>query len=437
MASERYPPGPTKRLSGESTSASRRDSTSLLLQMAREYGDVVAFKLGRQDVVLLNHPDYVKDVLVTRHKQFIKGAPLQRAKRLLGEGLLTSEGDYHLQQRRLAQPAFHRARIAAFAQAISEHAARTGSRWRDGATVDMADEMMRLTLGVVSKTLFDADLEAEADELAQAFAEALEYYNLVMWTPEATERFARVRHQLDTLVYRLVDERQQSGWDRGDLLSMLLAGDNMTNEQLRDELMTIFVAGHETVANALTWTWYLLSQHPEAEAQMHGELRAVLGGRQPDYNDLGRLTYTRQVFSESMRLYPPGWVIGRTALSDYEVGGYIVPAGTVVLVSQYVMHRDPRYYPDPERFDPGRWTEEAVSSRPKYAYFPFGGGIRQCIGESMAWMEGVLVMATLAQDWRSRLLDGHPVETRPLVTLRPRHGMKMTLKRRAEPCLAG
>ncbi len=407
------------------------------MQMAREYGDVVAFKLGRQDVVLLNHPDYVKDVLVTRHKQFIKGAPLQRAKRLLGEGLLTSEGDYHLQQRRLAQPAFHRARIAAFAQAISEHAARTGSRWRDGATVDMADEMMRLTLGVVSKTLFDADLEAEADELAQAFAEALEYYNLVMWTPEATERFARVRHQLDTLVYRLVDERQQSGWDRGDLLSMLLAGDNMTNEQLRDELMTIFVAGHETVANALTWTWYLLSQHPEADAQMHGELRAVLGGRQPDYDDLGRLTYTRQVFSESMRLYPPGWVIGRTSLSDYEVGGYIVPAGTVVLVSQYVMHRDPRYYPDPERFDPGRWTEEAVSSRPKYAYFPFGGGIRQCIGESMAWMEGVLVMATLAQDWRSRLLDGHPVETRPLVTLRPRHGMKMTLKRRAEPCLAG
>jgi len=437
MASERYPPGPTKRLAGESTSASRRDSTSLLMQMAREYGDVVAFKLGRQDVVLFNHPDYVKDVLVTRHKQFIKGAPLQRAKRLLGEGLLTSEGDYHLQQRRLAQPAFHRARIAAFAQAISEHAARTGSRWRDGATVDMADEMMRLTLGVVSKTLFDADLEAEADELAQAFAEALEYYNLVMWTPEATERFARVRHQLDTLVYRLVDERQQSGWDRGDLLSMLLAGDNMTNEQLRDELMTIFVAGHETVANALTWTWYLLSQHPEAEAQMHGELRAVIGGRQPDYDDLGRLTYTRQVFSESMRLYPPGWVIGRTALSDYEVGGYIVPAGTVVLVSQYVMHRDPRYYPDPERFDPGRWTEEAVSSRPKYAYFPFGGGIRQCIGESMAWMEGVLVMATLAQDWRSRLLDGHPVETRPLVTLRPRHGMKMTLKRRAEPCLAG
>ena len=407
------------------------------MQMAREYGDVVAFKLGRQDVVLLNHPDYVKDVLVTRHKQFIKGAPLQRAKRLLGEGLLTSEGDYHLQQRRLAQPAFHRARIAAFAQAISEHAARTGSRWRDGATVDMADEMMRLTLGVVSKTLFDADLEAEADELAQAFAEALEYYNLVIWTPEATERFARVRHQLDTLVYRLVDERQQSGWDRGDLLSILLAGDNMTNEQLRDELMTIFVAGHETVANALTWTWYLLSQHPEAEAQMHGELRAVIGGRQPDYDDLGRLTYTRQVFSESMRLYPPGWVIGRTSLSDYEVGGYIVPAGTVVLVSQYVMHRDPRYYPDPERFDPGRWTEEAVSSRPKYAYFPFGGGIRQCIGESMAWMEGVLVMATLAQDWRSRLLDGHPVETRPLVTLRPRHGMKMTLKRRAEPCLAG
>ncbi len=404
------------------------------MQVAREYGDIVAFKLGRQDVVLLNHPDYVKDVLVTRHRQFHKGGPLQRAKRLLGEGLLTSEGDQHLQRRRLAQPAFHRARIAAYARAISDHGARTGARWQHGATVDMAGEMMRLTLGVVSKTLFDADMEAEADELAQAFAEALEYYNLVTWTPEATERFARVRHRLDTLVYRLVDERQQSGSDRGDLLSMLLAEHHMTNEQLRDELMTIFVAGHETVANALTWTWYLLSQHPEAETRMHAELHEALWGRQPDYNDLVHLPYTRQVFAESMRLYPPGWVIGRTALSDYEVGGYVVPAGTVVLISQYVMHRDPRFYPDPERFDPDRWTPEAVASRPKYAYFPFGGGVRQCIGESMAWMEGVLLIATLAQDWTPRLLDGHPVGTRPLVTLRPRHGMKMTLQKRTGPC---
>ncbi len=402
------------------------------MQMAREYGDIVAFKLGRQDVVLLNHPDYVQDVLVTRHKQFLKGGPLQRAKRLLGEGLLTSEGNYHRQQRRLAQPAFHRARIAGYAHAIAEHAARTGMRWQEKTQVDMAGEMMRLTLGVVSKTLFDADVETEADELAQAFAEALEYYNLVMWTPEATERFARVRHRLDTLVYRLVDERTQSGEDRGDLLSMLLAGQVMTNEQVRDELMTFFVAGHETVANALTWTWYLLSEHPEAEARMHAELRAVLGGRLPSFDDLERLTYTRQVFAESMRLYPPGWVIGRTVVSEYEVGGYLVPAGTVVLVSQYVMHRDPRYYPDPERFDPDRWTPEAMSSRPKYAYFPFGGGVRQCIGESMAWMEGVLVMATLAQDWRPRLVPGHLVEPRPLVTLRPRFGMQMTLEIRAQ-----
>ncbi|MDQ3327681.1 MAG: cytochrome P450 [Chloroflexota bacterium] len=429
---ERFPPGPAKRIAGESSNTSRQDSASLLMQMAREYGDIVAFKLGRQDVVLLNHPDYVQDVLVTRHKQFLKGGPLQRAKRLLGEGLLTSEGNYHRQQRRLAQPAFHRARIAGYAHAIAEHAARTGMRWQEKTQVDMAGEMMRLTLGVVSKTLFDADVETEADELAQAFAEALEYYNLVMWTPEATERFARVRHRLDTLVYRLVDERTQSGEDRSDLLSMLLAGQGMTNEQVRDELMTIFVAGHETVANALTWTWYLLSEHPEAEARMHAELRAVLGGRLPSYDDLEHLTYTRQVFAESMRLYPPGWVIGRTAVSEYEVGGYLVPAGTVVLVSQYVMHRDPRYYPDPERFAPDRWTPEAMSSRPKYAYFPFGGGVRQCIGERMAWMEGVLVMATMAQDWRPRLVPGHPVEPRPLVTLRPRFGMQMTLEIRAQ-----
>jgi cytochrome P450 len=300
----------------------------------------------------------------------------------------------------------------------------------------MAGEMMRLTLGVVSKMLFDADVEAEADELAQAFAEALEYYNLVMWTPEATERFARVRHRLDTLEYRLVDERQQSGGDRGDLLSILLAERHMTSEQLRDELMTIFVAGHETVANALTWTWYLLSQHPEVEVRMHTEIQEALEGKQPDFNDLVHLPYTRQVFAESMRLYPPGWVIGRTALSDYEVGGYVVPAGTVVLISQYVMHRDPRYYPDPERFDPDRWTPEAIASRPKYAYFPFGGGVRQCIGESMAWMEGVLLIATLAQDWTPRPVDGHPIAIRPLVTLRPRHGMKMTLQKRSPPCRA-
>lgn len=430
MALERFPPGPSRRLAGEGAGPSRRDSAGLLMEMAREYGDVVAFKLGRQDVVLLNHPDYVKDVLVTRHKQFLKGGPMQRAKRLLGEGLLTSEGDHHLRQRRLAQPAFHRSRLASYADATVAHASRMGTQWRDGDCVEMTGEMMRLTLGLVGQTLFGADVESEADELANAFAEALEYYSVLAWTPEAIRRFARVRDRLDDLVYRLIDERRRDNRDRGDLLSMLLTGETMTAEQLRDELMTIFVAGHETVAGALTWAWYLLSQHPDAEAELHAEIDTVLHGRQPSYDDLEQLAYTRRVLSESMRLYPPGWVIGRTALTEYEVGGYVIPAGTVVLVSQYVMHRDARYYPDPDRFDPGRWTPTAMATRPKHAYFPFGSGIRQCIGEGMAWMEGILVLATLAQQWRPCLVDGHPVEPRPLVTLRPRYGLKMTLEKR-------
>lgn len=376
----------------------------------------------------------------------MKGEGLQRAKRLLGEGLLTSEGEFHLRQRRLAQPAFHRQRIAGYAATMVEYAARTRDEWRAGETRDIAREMMRLTLAIAGKTLFDADVESEADEIGEALTTTFALFNRVslpfaQWLDRlplpATKRFQKARQRLDSTIYRIINERRAAAVDRGDLLSMLIAarddegdGTGMTDEQLRDEAMTIFLAGHETTANALTWTWYLLSQHPEVAARFHAEIDEALKGRLPSAEDFPRLRYTEMVLAESMRLYPPAWLIGRRALSDYQINGYRIPARSILLLSQYVTHHDARFFPDPFRFDPERWTPEARESRPKFSYFPFGGGPRLCIGEHFAWMEGVLVLATIAQRFRMRLAPGHPVEMQPLVTLRPKHGMKLILEAR-------
>jgi cytochrome P450 len=424
-----------------------RDPLGFLRGLARDYGDVARFGNGAQEFFLLSHPDYVRDVLVTHHADFMKGRGLQRAKRLLGEGLLTSEPPLHRRQRRLAQPAFHRQRVAAYASLMVDYAERLQrERWREGRPLDVAQEMMHLTLSVVGQTLFGAETEAEAEEVGEAVTETMRSFTRFM-LPFAelldrlplpsTRRFLRAKARLDAIIYRIIEERRASGEDRGDLLSMLLQaqdeegdGGRMTDEQLRDEAMTIFLAGHETTANALTWAWLLLSQNPEAERRLHEELDAVLGGRAATAEDLPRLAYTEMVLAEAMRLYPPAWVLGRRALKDYEVAGYRVPAGSIVIMSQYVMHRDPRYFPDPERFVPERFAPEARAARPQFAYFPFGGGPRRCIGEGFAWMEGVLVLATLARRWRLRLAPGHPVETQPVVTLRPRHGMRMTPERR-------
>jgi cytochrome P450 len=426
--------------------AFRRDPTGFLLKLVEQYGDLVFFKLGPQPIFLLNNADYIRDALVTHNRNFMKGEGLQRAKRLLGEGLLTSEGDFHLRQRRLAQPAFHRQRIAGYAATMVEYAARAGDRWRSGETLDIAREMMRLTLAIAGKTLFDADVETEADEIGEALTATFESFDRVtlpftQWLERlplpSTKRFQKARRRLDATIYRIINERRASGEDRGDLLSMLIQardvegdGSGMTDEQLRDEAMTIFLAGHETTANALTWTWYLLSQHPEVEARFHAEIDETLKGELPTAEDFPRLRYTEMIFAESMRLYPPAWIIGRRALGDYQINGYAVPARSILLMSQYVTHHDPRYFPDPYRFDPERWTPQARESRPKFSYFPFGGGPRLCIGESFAWMEGSLVLATLAQRYKMRLAPGLPVEIQPLVTLRPKHGMRMILERR-------
>jgi cytochrome P450 len=427
----------------------RNDLAAFLLSLHRDQGDVARTYIGSLRVHLVAHPDYVRDVLVTHQRAFMKGHVLQRAKLLLGEGLLTSEGDFHLRQRRLVQPAFHRQRIGVYAREMVNRAWITADRWRDGQTVDMDREMMALTLAIVARTLFDADVDAEADEIGGALTEVLRLFQTVFipgmqWFDHLplphTRRFARARGRLDATIYRVIKERRAErarGEERGDLLSMMLAaqdaegdGGSMTDEQLRDEAMTLFLAGHETTSNALTWTWYLLSQHPAVESQLHAEIDRVLGDRRATADDLASLPYTRMVLSESMRLYPPAYAIGRRALEDYQIDGMTIPRGSLVVVSPLVTQRDTRWFPEPERFDPDRWTAEAQAARPKFSYFPFGGGTRMCIGDQFAWTEGILLLATLAQRWRAELGDGQRVAMRPMITLRPRYGMRMVLRKR-------
>jgi len=441
------PPGPKSLIPGRALLTFRRDPIAFLMSTARDFGDIACFGAGSQQYFLVNHPDHIKDILVTHHADFKKGRGLERAKRMLGNGLLTSEGPFHHRQRRLAQPAFHRDRIAGYADIMVNYADRLQrERWRKGQTLDIAKEMMHLTLAIVGKTLFGTETEAEAEQVREALSETMKGFTRAMLPfAEFLDRlplrrnrhYSRARNVLDSIIYRIIDERRRSGEDRGDLLSMLLRaqdeegdGGQMTDLQLRDEAITIFLAGHETTANTLTWTWYLLSEHPDIEQRLHRELDSVLAGRLPTAEDFPRLQYTEMVITEAVRLYPPAWILGRRALKDYKLGPYIVPAGAIVIMSPYVMHHDPRYFPDPFRFDPDRWMAEARAPRPQFSYFPFGGGPRRCIGEGFALMESIMVLATLAQKWSLRRAVDQPVALQPLVTLRPKHGMRMVLMSR-------
>jgi cytochrome P450 len=424
--------------------AFRQDPLEFLTRIAREYaGDVVRFRPGPRDVYLLKDPELIKDVLVTRQHDFRKSRGLEWAKLFLGEGLLTSEGDFHTRQRRLAQPAFHRQRIGAYADDMVHRTVAARDRWSAGQVLDVDGEMMRLTLAVVCSTLFGTDV-ASADEVREDLATiialfprfSLPLFGLIQKLPlPSNARFNRALARMDALVYRIIAERQRDPSDRGDLLSMLLlardeeGGGRMSDRQLRDEVITLLLAGHETTSNALTWTWYLLSQNPDVEARWREELRSVLGDRAATALDLPALRYTEMVLAESMRLYPPAWAMGRRALRDLTLGGFTIRKGDILTLSPYVMHRDARYWPDPLRFDPHRFTAEAKAARPRFAYFPFGAGARSCIGEPFAWMEGVLLLATIGQRWRLRLQPGQLVEPKALMTLRPRYGMKMV----AEP----
>lgn len=443
-AATRRPPGPRPRYPGQLIRSLAVDRLGLFADMSRE-GDVTQIRLGPERVALLMDPEDIRRMLVTEQRRFSKGRALDRTKRLLGEGLLTSEGDFHLRQRRLVSPAFHRERLLGYGATMIDCAARAQAGWRDGEVRDVHADMMHLALVIAGRTLFDADVERDARDVGEVLDLSLRMFSYALligrvyeYAPVAWVRRLRAsRERMDALIYRLIAERRASAADRGDLLSMLVgacdaAGDGagMTDEQLRDEIVTLLMAGHETTANALTWTWYLLAQHPAVEAALHAELEQVLGGRPPAVADLPSLPYTRAVLAESMRLYPPAWAVERLALEDFEAGGYTIRRGTLVIASQYLVHRDPRWWEEPERFDPARWMPERQTSRPKFAYFPFGGGTRICVGEHFAWMEGTLVLATTAQRWRLRYEAPAAPVPDPLVTLRPRGGLRMRLEAR-------
>jgi cytochrome P450 len=441
--SSAYPPGPKGWL--RNLRSLQHDALQFLTNLSRTYGDAAHFKIGPQPYFFFTHPDQVKEVLVTHQASFRKNRLLQRGKIVFGEGLLTSENPLHIRQRRLAQPAFHRERIARYGEVMVEKAKEIRDRWHDGEVLDMAREMSAVTLSVVAQTLLSTEVAHEADEVGEVMTDLMEMFPILV-SPLAPiilkmgflpriRRFRRSAARLDRTIYSIIDGHRRSGIDRGDLLSMLILatdvegdGSGMTDTQLRDETITMFAAGHETTAMALTWTWYLLARNPEVEREFHREVEAVLCGRAPTPADYPRLKYTEMVFAEALRLYPPGWITGREAIEPVRIGGYDLPKGAAVMTAQGVTHRDPRFWPDPDRFDPLRFTPEAKAARPKMAYFPFGAGSRICVGEAFAWMEGVLVLATLGQRWKLESLN--EVEIKPVVTLRPRTPMQMRATRR-------
>jgi cytochrome P450 len=439
----KLPPGPPAQSWTGAFKDYSRDPLGYLPRLAQNYGDIVTLRYYTFRVYFISHPDYIEEVLVTQNRKFIKGRILRANKRLFGNGLLTSEGDFWLRQRRLAQPAFHRARIASYADTMVRYTQRLLDEWKSGAECDIHAEMMRLTLQIVAKTLFDADVDREARQVGQALEAIMELnsdFRKLLFTPSwvptpRNVRAALATRRLANIIFRIISQRRASGKDTGDLLSMLLVaqdedGSRMNDRQLRDEAMTIFLAGHETTANALSWTWLLLAQNPAVEAKLHAELDAVLAGRAPTLDDLARLPYCGNVITESMRLYPPAWGMARVAIEDTEIGGYPIPKGCGVSLAQWVVHRDPRWYDAPLEFRPGRWEGDFLRRLPRFAYFPFGGGPRQCIGNSFATMEATLLLATIAQQFRVRMVPDYPAVPIPSITLRPRYGIRATLHAR-------
>ncbi|HEY6756901.1 MAG TPA: cytochrome P450 [Nitrososphaera sp.] len=485
----KYPPGPTYKMPGKLIRQFIHDPIKTLSTISQKYGDISYFKLGpKQHVYLINNPDYIERVLIYDHRNFKKGKRLQAAKALLGEGLVTSEGDLHNRQRRLIQPIFHPRQIMGYGKVMTDYAIRLRDRWKNEDILDISQEMMHLTLGIICKSVLNYDVESEAEQVGKALTTTRNYSKRLQ-SPighvldkipilPAPRGAREAKKELDSLVYRLISDRRKqqqqsdnnnnnnSGYD--DLLFRLLEAQDsnlagpaaaassnsggaqpsssspngkMSDKQARDEVMTIFIAGHETTANALTWTFYLLSQYPDVEKKLHDEIDSVLGAiddmnghadskKIPTVDDIPKLQYAEKVLRESMRLYPPVWTMGRYVENDYHVGEYTIPAGSSILMSQYVMHHDSRYYEEPEHFNPDRWTTKFKTDLPRFSYFPFGGGIRGCIGEPFAWMEGILIIAAIAQKWSMRLVPGQRIKLDPAITLRPKYGMKMKLIRR-------
>jgi cytochrome P450 len=428
----------------------RLNTHRALVRAREEYGDLVHFQINGRHLYLAAHPDDVRYILVENNRNYHKGRGIQKAKPLLGEGLLTSEDDFWRRQRRLAQPAFHRQQIANLADTMTASTTTLIERWRplaqSGAAVNVAEEMMVLTLDIVTRALFSTALTAdEVHEVGESVTPLLRLaitrtqavFDFVEKLPlPSNRRFERLGAQLDRIVYRIIETRRQRGADHDDLLGMLMSaqdeesGESMTDTQLRDEVMTLFLAGHETTALLLSWTWALLSWHPDVRRRAQAEVDQVLGGRTPTAEDVSRLPYLGMILAETMRLYPPAWAIPRRPLADDEIRGYRIPAGCTVLVSPYVSHRHPDFWQNPEGFDPERFTPDAAKDRHRFAYFPFGGGPRICIGNNFALMEATLAAAMILQRYEINLLPGHMVEAETSFTLRPKHGVPVTIKAR-------
>jgi len=426
----------------------------LFEHLHRVFGSIAHYRFMNTTIVFVNDPEYIQEILINQAGSFVRERTIKRMKILLGEGLISSDDPIHMRQRRIAAPAFHRQRIAGYADQIVASAAASRDSWVEGAELDVADEMMQLSLHIVARTLFDSEVTPEVLSVRDQANTIMGLYNFLIafpklesvlhWPIPGVMKFRRARAKLDQVVAGMIARRRALGRDelesRGDLLSVLMAardvtgdGDGMDDVQLRDEAMTIFLAGYETVANALAWTWYLLSQNPEAADRMYAEVREVLGAgseaRPATMADYPRLRYTEMVFAESMRLYPPAWAMGRQSTAPVELGPYRIPPGAHFFFSQYVLHRSAEYWEQPQAFRPERHTAEAKAARPRFVYFPFGGGGRQCIGEGFAWMEGVLSLATIAQRWRLRFVPRYPVVLQAKITLRPKFPMMMHVER--------
>jgi cytochrome P450 len=433
----------------------------LFEHLLKTYGNIACYRFLGTPIVFINDPNYIREILINQAGSFVKERTVRRMKVLLGEGLITSDDPIHMRQRRIAAPAFHRQRIAAYGDQIVACADAQQKSWRLNQQIDIASASMQLSLEIVARTLFDTAVTDDIRSINDEVNTIMGLYNFIVAFPRLEDfiylpipgliKFRRSKARLDAVVNRLIREhreaaaREEPGKEEdtgGDLLSMLLTSRDeqadasgqhtgMSDEQVRDEVLTIFLAGYETVANGLTWTWYLLSQNPDVEAKLHAELDAVLGRgnqhRLPTLADYPALRYTEQIFAESMRLYPPAWAMGRMSTKPVTLGPYRIPPGAHFFFSQYIMGRDPQYFPNPLRFDPDRFTPEAKTARPKFTYFPFGGGNRQCIGESFAWMEGVFSIATLARRWRMSYLGSSPPVPQAKITLRPRDPLMMQL----------
>jgi cytochrome P450 len=425
----------------------RRDPLKVYLDAADRYGDITRMKVGGYCGYQLCNPDHIKHVLQDNYPGYRKSPLYERLKDGLGNGLVTSEGAFWLRQRRLAQPAFHRERLAGFTSMMADAAGRLVDRWGPiaaaGEPIDVVDHMMRVTQEIIVRTMFSTDLGADAEVVNRTWpvinrhiGESFWSLGFERWLPTpSNRRFRRALGELDAVVYRIIQTRRAAPMAQPDLLSMFLeatdeeTGERMNDTQVRDEVMTMLLAGHETTSLALAWTWYLLSKHPDAGRRVAREAVGVLDGRAPTFDDVARLRFTRMVLEEAMRLYPPAWGFSRQALEDDHVAGYRIPRGSLVFVIPFVVHRRRALWPDPETFDPDRFAPERAASRHRFSYFPFGGGPRACIGNHFALTEALVILAMVARQYRLDLVPGHRVEPQALITLRPRDGMRMTIAR--------